>query len=86
LVIRNPITNFKGSHSNGIKSEGKYKSSLAISFENYEEEDIIILKSGTKVDLRSDGADSWQPGYIVQVLDTNNGRFLKLVIDGGNNE
>jgi len=43
------------------------------------------LKSGSKVDLKiDDGTQSkWLPGVISQVLDNANGRFLRLILDGG---
>lgn len=77
--------NLKSKTRNGIKSLGKEITKFTISFENYEEEDIIILKSGSKVDLKlEDGSQSkWVPGMISQVLDNTNGRFLRLMLDGG---
>ncbi len=76
----------KGAFRNGIKSLGKELTKFTVSFEIYEEEDIIILKSGSKVDLKiDDGSQSkWMPGMISQVLDNTNGRFLRLILDGGN--
>lgn len=84
MIIKPFILNYKSSASNGVKSEGKFKSSLSINFELYEEEDVIVMKAGSKVDIKSDETQKWMPGVITQVLDTTNGRFLKLVIDGGN--
>lgn len=86
LVVGPSMTNLKGRFASGIKSYGREKTKLTVSFEIYEEEDIIILKSGSKVDLKlQDGENSrWVPGFISQVLDNANGRFLRLLLDGGN--
>ena len=49
------IENFKGEIRNNIKSEGRAYSNRSISFELFEEEDPIILKSGSKIDLNKNG-------------------------------
>jgi len=87
MVVGPFSTNLKGAFKNGIKSFGKEMTKFTISLETYEEEDVIILKSGSKVDLKMDyGSESkWVPGMISQVLDNANGRFLRLILDGGKN-
>jgi hypothetical protein len=87
LIILQGTTNYKGEMSNGIKSEGKLRSPLSLSFEIYEEEDNILLKPGTKVDYKSENSNKevkWFGAIITKVLDTNNGKFLNLILDGEN--
>jgi hypothetical protein len=87
LNIKPGTSNYKGSQRGGIKSEGKTKSKTSISFETYEEEDNILLKPGTKVDLKLDNSNSrvkWVPAIITKVHDTNNGKFVNLILDGEN--
>ena len=88
MVIKKGSTNYKGSDSNGVKSEGKYKSPMSVSFEMYEEEDVIIVKPGTKIDLKLDtpAGEKWFPAIILTVLDIPNGRFLKMNLDGENSK
>ena len=79
--------NFKGSLSNGIKSEGKNYSSLAISFESHEEEDLIILKPSSKLDIKVEDPNkgfTWNAAVITNVMDTPNGKFIKVILDGSN--
>ncbi len=85
MIVGPTKSNLKAAFRNGIKSFGKELTKFTISFETYEEEDVIILKSGSKVDLKIDtGSESkWAPGMISQVLDNTNGRFLRLMLDGG---
>lgn len=87
LNIKQGISNYKGSQRGGIKSEGKTKSKISISFEMYEEQDNIHLKPGSKVDLKIDGSNSqikWVPAIITKVHDTSNGKFVNLILDGEN--
>lgn len=87
MVVGPSQLNLKGRFANGIKSYGREKTKLTVSFEIYEEEDVIILKNGSKVDLKLQEGDNprWAAGFISQVLDNANGRFLRLLLDGGKN-
>ena len=80
---------FKGSLSNGIKSMGKERSSMSLTFEEYIEEDVIILKPGTKVDIRiktEKDTIKWVPAVIISVIDNSYGKFVKVAIDGENSK
>ena len=90
MVVKKGSHNYYGTLSNGIKSFGKESSSLSVSFEYYEEEDIIVVKPGSKIDLKNsryeeEGGELWLPAVIAGVINTNNGRFVKVVLDGSNN-
>ena len=87
MIVNPSKQNLKAIFKNGIKSYGKMFTKFTISFENYEEEDIVILKPGSKVDLKIDHGDNskWLPGLISQILDNSNGKFLRLMLDGGMN-
>ena len=93
MIIKEGTKHYKASNSNGVKSDGKFQSGLSIMFEMYNPEDNIILKAGSKVDLKMDASDVkedlangkpslWQPAIIMSVIDTTNGKFVKLMLDG----
>jgi hypothetical protein len=86
MVVLDPIINYKGGLSNGITSQGKYRSQLSLSFEIYEEEDNIVLKPGSKIDMKvtKETGDVWAAGIITGVVDTVNGKFIKYILDGEN--
>ena len=76
---------FKGSLSNGIKSLGKERSPMSITFEEYIEEDVIILKPGTKVDIKvktEKDTIKWVPAVIINVIENTYGKFVKVSLDG----
>lgn len=93
LVIKPGTKHYKATLSNGIRTSGKQESRLSMMFEFYKEEDIIIVKAGSKIDLKMDTNDVkeqldkgelalWQPAVIVSVIETSNGKFVKLMLDG----
>jgi hypothetical protein len=87
MIINKSKNNFKGSHSNGIKSDGKGFSSVALSFETYQEEDLIILKPGSKIDLKMENmvnGFTWSKAILTNIIDSPNGKFVKLILDGEN--
>jgi len=76
------MSNFRSETSNGIKSEGKATSEFSMSFEAYEEDDIILVKAGSKVDVFHLGRPMWLPGIITEVIDNNKGKFIKYIVEG----
>jgi len=82
IVFRGAMSNFRSETSNGIKSEGKATSEFSMSFEAYEEDDIILVKAGSKVDVFHLGRPMWLPGIITEVIDNNKGKFIKYIVEG----
>jgi hypothetical protein len=83
MVIKNGDKNYKGSYKNGFKSEGKPYSSISIKFEPFMQEDPIILKDGTKVDINLEGSE-FKRGTIREVIMLENKKVsLKVQIEGG---
>ena len=82
IVFGRAMSNFKSKLSNGIKSEGKATSEFTVAFEAYEEEDVIIVKAGSKIDIFNLGRPMWLPGIITAVIDNSKGRFIKYIIEG----
>lgn len=81
IVFGKAMSNFKSELSNGIKSEGRSLSEFSIVFETYVEDDIIILKPGSKIDIFNKGKPLWLPGIITEVIDNDKGRFIKYIIE-----
>ena len=87
LVFSPGQSNYKGAFSNSIRSEGKAKSSLTLSFEEWKELEEIILKPGSKVDVLNPNGMGWIPMLIMSVEDKNEKlKYLKLIRDGQNAE
>lgn len=93
MIIKAGTKHYKASNSNGVRSDGKFQSNISVMFEMYNPDDNIILKAGSKVDLKMDASDVkeelangkpslWQPAVIMSVIDTSNGKFVKLMLDG----
>jgi hypothetical protein len=65
LVFQPPKVGYRAELRNGIRSDGKSKSSASISFEGYIEEEEIIVEDGSKIDVLT--PSGWLPGIIDQV-------------------
>ena len=78
-------TNYKGEFKNSIRSEGKAKANLSISFEEYKEIEEIILRPGSKIDVANPNGIGWVPMIIMSIEDKNEKlKFLKLMNEGEN--
>jgi hypothetical protein len=85
IVFAPGQTNYKGAFSNSIRSEGKAKSSLSLIFEEWKQEEEIILKPGTKVDVANPNGTGWIPMIISSVQEKNQKlKYLKLTKEGEN--
>ncbi len=60
------------------------KSDFSFYFKVYEEEEDIIIKLNSKVDLLSDNGVEWLPAIIHNIEPTTDGtKLLSLVFEGG---
>ena len=86
INIEDTIDNYTSSLSRGIKSDGRAFSEFSVTFENYEKEDTIILKPGSKIDYyNSDGVKpSFEKAIITTVNETPKGKILNMIIEGSN--
>lgn len=94
LIIKSSQGFYNSQFSNGIYSMGKTSSSISIKFESYVEEDSIVLKTGSKIDYKYDNLNDiskdsnrltmWEPAIIMSISETNNGKFIKIYIEGSN--
>ena len=75
--------NYRSQYRNGLRSEGKSKSNLSITFEKHIDLDEIILEPGNKVDYIDSTRSNWLPASILQVTHKSVDRkIVKLSIDG----
>jgi len=76
---------YTGALRNGVNSLGRGKSDFSFSFTVYEEEEDIIVKQNSKIDLLSDNGVDWLPAIITKVEPNPDGRkLLTLSIENGN--
>lgn len=77
-----PMTmNLTGSISSGIRAWPKRFTKYTISFSKFKEEDEIILKEGSSVDLKNPNREGWMPGKIMKVIDTPNAITVQCVVE-----
>lgn len=63
--------NMRGGISAGLRAWPKKFSKYTISFKKFIEQDEIILKEGSLVDLKNPNREGWIPGKIIKVVDRN---------------
>jgi hypothetical protein len=82
LVFEQGQATYKSETRNGIKSKSKGTSELTISFENESEKDPIIVKTGSKVDLRNPTGAGWVGAIISEIKEGSEGQVLTMTIEG----
>ena len=87
LIFQNGRSGFRSQMRNGIRSEGKSRSDITITFEGYVTQEEIILEAGSKVDLVNPMGSGWVAAVIMQVqhIDVTS-KILKLNIEGVNGD
>jgi len=70
-----------------LRSEGKAKSDVTVTFEGYVKKEEIIVQPGSKIDIANPVGSGWAPGVIMEVDQKDaNTRHLKVSIEGVNSE
>jgi hypothetical protein len=84
MNIKKGIRNYLSvkNENRNIQSFSKAYSPLSIIFEEYIEDDPIVIKKGSKVEFYNEGL--WKKAFIESFSTTKNGQFLKLKLDGEN--
>ncbi len=80
------LIQYDQSQSNGIKSYSKTFSEITLTFEQAKEKDEIIVKEGSKVDLKNPDGNGFVSASIIEVKNTADGKQLSLQYGEGGNE
>lgn len=73
--------NIKGKVSSGITSWDKRYSKYTIKFSQFREEEEIIIKEGSSVDLKNPNKEGWLPGKITKIEQTSSARTLHCIVE-----
>jgi hypothetical protein len=86
LIFQNGKSGYRSQMRNGIRSEGKAKSDVTVSFEGYVKKEEIILQSGSKIDYKGPSG-GWLPGVIITAIPKDStSRTLSISIEGVSGE
>ena len=85
MIFQNGRSGYRSQMRNGIRSDGKSRSDITITFEGYIVQEEIISEAGSKIDIVNPNGTGWVPAVIMEVdtKDTSNKR-LKVNIEGVN--
>lgn len=83
MQVKPSERDLKGIYRNGVRTEGKVFTEVSIAFEEFKEEDPIIIKVGTKVDVNISGS-IFKEGVIREktMIDSKT-ENLTIQIEGG---
>ena len=85
LIFQNGRTGYRSQIRNGIRSEGKARSDISITFDGYIKIEQIIMEIGSKIDLANPNSPGWLPAIIMKIdHKENNIKLLKIAIEGIN--
>ena len=87
LIFQNGRSGFRSQMRNGIRSEGKSRSDVTITFEGYVTKEEIVLEAGSKIDLANPVGSGWVAAVIMQVQHNDvTSQNLKINIEGVNGD
>lgn len=81
VVFKAGMANYKSQVRNGIRSKPKSKSDLTLTFEAADENEPILVATGSKIDVKDPKGSDYLPGVIMQVKETSSGKVLVIMIE-----
>lgn len=87
LIFENGKSSYRSQMRNGIRSEGKAKSDVTITFEGYVKKEEIIIQAGSKIDFANPSGSGWLPAVIITALTKDSiSKTLTISIEGVSGE
>jgi len=84
LIFQRGLNTYKDDFMRGLQSNRKQGGDLSISFDEVEDDNVIKLQTGIKVDAKVGRV--WKKGIIIDVKETATGKIVQITIeetDGG---